>query len=963
MTEQQINQRFICVWLDNQLIRSVEYIDTQDELRTLIKTFVTFKDSNYCVDFITNITDTKIFLITSNILGRIIVPTIHPFEQIDSIYIFHGNKPSDDQWTKDYKKIKGIFNDITLIYDRFKQDIIKEEKNNDSFAISFISSSDINSHDVNRQDPSFMYFQLLKDIILIDRLFESEEQTKADMLSYCRKVYVDCPDTILVLDEFEKDFIPELSIYWYIKECFLYKMLNKALYTPQPDVLYKLRYFLRHLYYQILSEASKQRQHLSSMTVYRGQTMSLDQIDKLKGNVGGFLSFNNFLSTSLKQDVALNFLWGSENGVLFQMEIDPKIQKFPFINIEQIPYLQREECEQELLFVMGSVFRIVRIEKEKDFYRVQLTLSGDIDEQLEEYTKVTRNQTRSFHSFLSLLRLMQKVEEYSCIDQFAEMLRDDIGVATHSMILASVHHTVFRIVRIEKEKDFYRVQLTLSGDIDEQLEEYTKVTRNQTRSFHSFLSLLRLMQKVEEYSCIDQFAEMFRDDIGVAANSTILAHVHHAFGSIYYDRGQNKEALEHFQQTLNIHMSDLPANHSVLSPTYSYIGVVYDALYDYTKALEYQQMALDCQVNSDSPDVSSIITYMKNIASVYDKQEKYSEALDYYKRALELQIGHFGENDSSVRKTYSLISSIYYKQGDYEQSTSYREKSASLQKNINELDPPSLVDSLIKDGTVCLSQKQYQQALTHFKRALEIQQQYLLPNNSSLAQTYNLIAKAFYDQEQFEEALLNYNKALEIEQNSLSDDHHSIATSYHNISTAYVGLSLWSDALDYALKAVEQSKKTLQTDVNTLAVLVHYVGYIFQEQKQYQEALIYYQEALELYQTHLSEDDPSLFIVYHRTARVYYQLDMNSEAVVLYQKTLIIALKILPDNDKQIGYVYMDLSRSFLRLKQYDESLISAEQAIEQLCKTLPNNHSEVVQYRFELSVIKQRQLSEKNFN
>ncbi|CAF3809219.1 unnamed protein product [Rotaria sp. Silwood1] len=876
MTEQKVDQRFVCVWLDNRLIRSVEYIDTQDQLRTIIKTFVTFNDSNYCVDFITNTTDAKIFFITSNILGRIIVPTIHPFEQIDSIYIFHGNKSSDDQWTEDYKKIKGIFNDITLICDRLKQDTIKQEKNNDSFAISFISSSDINSRDVNRQDPSFMYFQLLKDIILKDCLFESEEQTKADMLSYTRKVYAECPNTILVLDEFEKDFIPELSIYWYVKECFLYKMLNKALYTPQPDVLYKLRYFLRHLYYQILSEASKQRQHLSSMTVYRGQTMSLDQIDKLKGNVGGFLSFNNFLSTSLKQDIAMNFLWGLENGVLFQMQIDPAIQKCPFINIEQIPYLQRKECEQELLFAMGSVFRIVRIEKEKDFYRVQLTLSNDVDEQLEEYTKVTRNQTRSFHSFLSLLRLMHKLGEYSCIDQFAEMLRDDIGVAANSMILAGVHHT---------------------------------------------------------------------------------------FGSIYYDRGQNKEALEHFQQTLNIHMSDLPVNHPVLSPTYSYIGVVYDALYDYTKALEYQQMALDCQVNSANPDVSSIITYMKHIASTYDNQEKYSEALDYYKRALELQIGHFGENDPSVRKTYSLISSIYYKQGDYEQSTSYREKSASLQKSITELDPSVLVDSLIKDGIVCLSQKQYQHALTHFKRALEIQQQYLLPNNPALAQTYNLIAKTFYNQEQFEEALPNYTKALEIEQNSLSDDHCSIATSYHDISTAYVGLSLWSNALEYALKAVEQSKKTLLTDVNTLAAFVHYVGYIFQEQKKYQEALIYYQEALELYQNHLSEDDPSLMLVYHRPARVYCQLDMDIEAVVLYQKTLNIALKILPDNDKQIGYIYMDLSRSFFRLKQYDEALISAEQGIEQLCKTLPNNHSEVVQYRFELSAIKQRQLFEKDFS
>jgi tetratricopeptide (TPR) repeat protein len=156
---------------------------------------------------------------------------------------------------------------------------------------------------------------------------------------------------------------------------------------------------------------------------------------------------------------------------------------------------------------------------------------------------------------------------------------------------------------------------------------------------------------------------------------------------------------------------------------------------------------------------------------------------------------------------------------------------------------------------------------------------------------------------------------------------------------------------------VEQSKKTLQTDVNILAGFAHYVGYIFHKQKKFEEALIYYQEA-ELYQTHLSENDPSLMIVYHRTARVYDQVHMNDQAVILYQKTLNIASKILPDNDKQIGYIYMNLSRSCLRVKQYDESLIAAEQAVAQLCKTLPNNHSEVVQYRFELGAIKQRQIS-----
>jgi hypothetical protein len=124
------------------------------------------------------------------------------------------------------------------------------------------------------------------------------------MIAFCRQIYVDDPNAIVILDEFEQSFIPELSIYWYTRECFLYKMLNKALWTPQADVLYKLRYFLRHLHQEILSQSKSRSTDQSTMIVYRGQNMSDDQIQKFKQNVGGFLSFNNFLSTSLQRDVA-----------------------------------------------------------------------------------------------------------------------------------------------------------------------------------------------------------------------------------------------------------------------------------------------------------------------------------------------------------------------------------------------------------------------------------------------------------------------------------------------------------------------------------------------------------------------------------------------------------------------------------------------------------------------------------
>jgi tetratricopeptide (TPR) repeat protein len=427
-----------------------------------------------------------------------------------------------------------------------------------------------------------MYFQLLKEIILNDHRAESEEDTKNEMLAFCRTTCADNPNAIVVLDEFEETFIPELSIYWYTRECFLYKMLNQALWTLQLDVLYKLRYFLRHLYYQILSHAALQRDQLKTMTVYRGQNMSADQIEKLKKNVGGFLSFNNFLSTSLQEDVALNFVLGSEIGVLFEMQIDPAIQKFPMVNIELISYLQKKECEQELLFAMGSVFRILGIRKQKNIYRVQLTLSSDIDEQLAEYTKRTREQTRTSHSFLSLLRLMNELSQYSSVDKFADMLRDDIGLS---------------------------------------------------------------------------------------ANPSMLAAVHHMFGSIYHDRGQFKEALDHFNKSLTIYLDYLPADHPTLTPTYNNIGSVYLSQTDYEKAIEFQQLALDCQTNSENPNPSSIIVYTNNLAKIYSHQEKYNEALVYHKRALELQKQFLGENDPSLSETYDLISSIYYKIEDYEQAS------------------------------------------------------------------------------------------------------------------------------------------------------------------------------------------------------------------------------------------------------------------------------------------------------
>jgi tetratricopeptide (TPR) repeat protein len=568
-------QRFVCVWFDNQSKQSKDSLYTQDELRTIIDSFRYFDDLNQCLDFLMSIKNVNLILIT---LNDEIIPIIHSSEQIHSIYILTREKYS----IKDYKKIQGIFSDVKIICQKIKENIIPSKTN--PIGISFISSNDIHSNDLNRQDPAFMYSQLLKEIILNDDFPESDEETKYEMITYCRNVYKDDQDTLKILDQFEQNFFPELSIYWYTRECFLYKILNKALWTPQPDVLYKLRYFLRHLHQQILSQSKSQRSGQPSMIVYRGQNMSASQIRKFKQNVGGFLSFNNFLSTSLQRDVGLSFIAGPEIGVLFEMFIDTTIEKFPFANIEHLSFQQGPQNEKELLFSMGTVFRIVGMDTEKNFHRIQLMLTSDIDEQLAEYTQRTREGIRS-----------------SCC----------------------------------------------------------------------FLSFLKLMNELKQYNNVDRFAEIFVNDRSLIIDPDVLDGIHNVFGLTYHDRGQLNDALEHFHKSLSICLITLSADHPKLAVTYNNMGVVYSAQSDYETALTYHQLALDCQINSDNPNISSVITYTNNIAAIYHQQEKYSEALEYHKRALELQKQYLGENDPSLSDTYNVISIICYKMNDYEQTSSF----------------------------------------------------------------------------------------------------------------------------------------------------------------------------------------------------------------------------------------------------------------------------------------------------
>ncbi|CAF1677834.1 unnamed protein product, partial [Didymodactylos carnosus] len=114
---------------------------------------------------------------------------------------------------------------------------------------------------------------------------------------------------------------------------------------------------------------------------YRGQCMTLDEIDLLKENVDSRLSVNTFLSTTKNLEVARMYIGNDHplvQSCIFEIYLNARTEynDKPFANISDFTAFNDEN---EILFSMGTVFRVISVEKneEEHLWYIKLELIND----------------------------------------------------------------------------------------------------------------------------------------------------------------------------------------------------------------------------------------------------------------------------------------------------------------------------------------------------------------------------------------------------------------------------------------------------------------------------------------------------------------------------------------------------------------------------------------------------------
>ena len=633
----QMVQNVLLIWLDGTINEdSSDCQNTVTHLRRAVNAVNIFTDDGECIQFLQDMTKEKVCMVISGFFGQHIISRVHDLSQIDSIFIFCGNKTYHEGWAKKWPKIKGVYTEIKPICDALKEAAQQCEQN--AVSISIMGADDtLPNKSLNELDPCFMYTQIMKEILLT---IDFEQQHIDEFIQHCRQALDGNPSELEKVDQLSIEYRKRTPIWWYTLECFLYPMLNRALRTMDADLMVKLGFFISDLHRQIQelhreefgSDGSNQK-----FIVYRGQGMEKKEFEKMVASKGGLISFNCFLSTSKTLQVSLDFAERALSnpqlvGVLFAMTIDPDLSDTPFASVAKVGTLEAQEGE--VLFSMNTVFRIGQIKQLGDhprLFRVELSMTSKKDDDLRQLMDRIREETfPKSEGWYRLGCVLRKMGKFAKAQQVFEAL---LQQTTEERARGAIYNQL-------------GIMASNPGQYEEAIEYYEKSIRIEE----------------EQNPC----------------NHQNLAASHMSIGLVYGSMGDYPKALSFYEKALAIKQQSLPPTHPDLAMIYMNIGNVYSRMGDYPKALSSHEKALAIKQQSLPPTHPSLASSYMNIGSVYRKMGDYPKALSSHEKALAIKQQSLPPTHPDLAMSYNSIGLVYENMNNYSKAHSCYERAVDI---------------------------------------------------------------------------------------------------------------------------------------------------------------------------------------------------------------------------------------------------------------------------------------------
>jgi tetratricopeptide (TPR) repeat protein len=776
MTQQRLNLRpnelkenkegFRLIWLDTNIIdNSDDSTKTQTMLRELNPAALFYTDSVQCINAIESIENEQILFIVSDLTARPILPKIQHIRSIIAIFIVCTDRPDDISFMNEYHKIVGIFTDQNNLLESIRQTLNLLEKQ--SMTFSLFDQKQKSSRDLSKESVSFLWHQI---IIYVLKQIPETEQSKQDLIIKCREYYQFNKSELKNINEFEKHYCRGKAIEWYAKECFLYKLLNRALRTEDIELIYSFRFFIIHLCSEI-KEYSRTKNSVV-FTTYRGQTISNEEFDKWRNNIGTIISFNSFFSTSRDEKVSLEFARHNVKSndatkrILFEIEVDPSIENVFYADISDKAQYKNE---REILFNLNSLFKIISIELDSTSNVSKIKL------------KTTDEGTDNFKQYLTSVQ--QQIDEGSPIICFGWLLLNELGQIDQA-------EKYFRMLLKTLPPDHENIVGVYNGIgcVHSRRKEFDLALENYEKAYNDCQTHLppndpRIVASLNNMANIHQDKKNFTQALEYYQRALMIEEANHPndhqqkamiiqnIGRTLKDKDDLDNALQHLNRALNMLQCTLPENDHKISICLGDIGLIYEKKGDFEKALDYYQKELDMDEQCLPSDHPHLLKDIKTILAIYKKMGDMPKALEFCRKKLEDQKQKHGTNHPRIIQTLMTMAKVLAESNFSEAHTYYREALTSLIKST----PPdnrAIATCLTEAGILCRRYKIFDRALDYLLQAVRLYSQ--LSDPIDIASACRNIGHCYREMNKPSEALYYYKKSLAMYRVSNRLDHENV---------------------------------------------------------------------------------------------------------------------------------------------------------------------------------------------
>ncbi|CAF4153482.1 unnamed protein product, partial [Rotaria sordida] len=515
-----------------------------------------------------------------------------------------------------FTKLIGIYSKRHDLINSLKENIILVEKHLQTFNF-YNQHKEKSTRDLSKESSEFLWFQMFKDVIL--RL-PKDSRAKQQMIEFCQHYYHGNQKELKFIDEFKMNYQSNVAIKWYMKETFLYKIVNKALRTEDIEQLHMFRFFITDLSFNLAIEYQKLKDKGEKIVMlYRGQKIEEEELKNLKQNEDNLISTNGFLSTSRSKQLAIKFATKSTtrtNVFPVLYEIECNIQKIESIIYADVAQFSDYADELEVLFDLGSTFEIVSINEDVhlNLWLIKLKASDKESKIAKEYIELNRKEEEESSIELIFGKLLIDIGQYDqSLKYFQSLLLNDPAqnqdIARINNLIGSAYHSKGNL---EKALEYYERAYDLMINVRRmRLKDSARPLTNIGLVYHQkgqYNHALKLYLKAVE------IFEIYYGKEHLKTTKTLTN-----IGNIYTEIGEYRHALQYYKNVLKIQQRSLPLHHIDTAMTWNNIAVVYQKMNDLDRAFEYYQESLNMKQKLLPPDHQDIALTRNNSANIKDK--------------------------------------------------------------------------------------------------------------------------------------------------------------------------------------------------------------------------------------------------------------------------------------------------------------------------------------------------------